>query len=220
MTAAATKKKSSLQLLALLVVPAAVVGGVIALRMSIMVVRIPQNGMFPTYAAGPKVIVSRRGGIAGRGEVALFAWPERPEADFIQRVIARDGDVLELADGHPTINGWAVPSCDVGPSSYEEKGERVSGTLAVEFLEGHAYLVFYSKKQEPKRIVAKRGEMLFLGDNRNNSYDSRDFGSVATTRGRPWSEEKPTAPPNLQGALKDCLDKQPSREKTVPPPAP
>src|SRR5205085_4001527 len=131
-------------------------------RLSVLVVRIPQAGMFPTYPAGTRVVLSR-GGEVGRGEVALFAWPERPDTDFIQRAIARDGDVPELAaDGRPTINGWAVPWCYVGAGAYDEAGVHVTGTIAVEFLEGNAYLVFYSKPQAPKRLVAKPGERLFL----------------------------------------------------------
>lgn len=215
---AAAKKKTPVWVLVLVALPILAVVGLVALRLSVLIVRIPQAGMFPTYAAGSRVILSRAGEV-GRGEVALFEWPERPDTDFIQRAMARDGDVLELGeDGRPVINGWAVPSCDVGPGSYDYDGAHVTGTIAVEFLEGHAYLVFHSKPQAPKRLVAKPGEWLFLGDNRNHSYDSRDFGGVRSIRGRPRSEEELHVPSLLQGPLKDCLDKQPPRDKTVPPP--
>lgn len=121
-------------------------------------------------------------------------------------------------DGRPTINGWAVPSCDVGPGSYDHEGARVTGTIAVELLEGHAYLVFARSRRRRSASSPSQGNGSSSATTGNNSDDARDFGGVRTIRGRPRREEELHVPPALLGALKSCLDKQPPRDKTVPPP--
>jgi signal peptidase I len=115
-----------------------------------------------------------------RGDVMVFAYPEHPEQDFIKRVIAVEGDKLEVKNGHPIINGWEVPSCRVGAWSYSEYDSpgRHEGDLYVEFLGDQSYLTFYDHAsgifpefQGP--YYAKKGEVWVMGDNRNNSHDSR-----------------------------------------------
>jgi len=217
-------------IVAIVLAPLLFIASAVGLRVWVFgLVRIPQFGMFPTYPAGTRVVISKSKVRPGRGEVTFFPWPERTNTDFIQRVIARDGDVLEVRDGHPWINGWAVPSCDVGDEAYDEDGTREEGTLAVEFLEGHAYLVFFAQHTDgPRgtvRLVAKPGELLVLGDNRNHSYDSRSWfngagGGVSTVSGRPWSDPPLHVAPRLQAALDACLARRPPRDQTAPPPPP
>ena len=114
-----------------------------------------------------------------RGDVIVFAYPEHPDQDFIKRVIAIPGDRLEARGGHPIINGWEVPSCYAGPYSYIESQDstRHEGELFVEFLEDEAFLTLYDR-QSPQTdyqgpFYAKPGEVWVMGDNRNNSHDSR-----------------------------------------------
>lgn len=128
-----------------------------------------------------------------RGDVMVFEYPDpNPAAesqDFIKRVIAVEGDVLEVQDGHPIINGWTVPSCSVGDYTFDEgpegslKTDNVKhGELFMEYLGEYAYLTLYEfregeerrpkgKREGPYRV--KPGETWVLGDNRNNSSDSR-----------------------------------------------
>jgi signal peptidase I len=132
-----------------------------------------------------------------RGDVMVFAFPEHPEQDFIKRVIAIPGDKLEVKSGHPWINGWEVPHCYVGTYKYQdfdsplirhEQGEadrilessftRHEGDLYVEFLEDESYLTLFDhasggfpEYQGP--YLVKEGEVFVMGDNRNNSHDSR-----------------------------------------------
>jgi signal peptidase I len=127
-----------------------------------------------------------------RGDVMVFEFPDpnpnAEEQDFIKRVIAVEGDTLEVVDGHPIINGWKVPSCQVGDYSFDEgpegfKGDELKkGELFMEYLGEYAYLTLYEFRDGEERrprnkhegpYVAKSGETWVLGDNRNNSSDSR-----------------------------------------------
>jgi len=116
------------------------------------------------------------------GDVMVFEFPDpnpaNPRQDFIKRVIALPGDVLSVEAGHPIINGWRVPSCFVGAYEFRE-GEDSStkrGDLFVEFLGEYSYLTLFEDdrfdgRQGPYQV--QPGEVWVLGDNRNNSSDSR-----------------------------------------------
>jgi signal peptidase I len=158
--------------------------------------KIPSGSMIPTLQVGDHIFVNKFSyGPAipythtrvwtrmppDRGDVMVFAFPEHPEQDFIKRVIAIPGDKLEARSGHPVINGWEVPNCFVGVYSYAEADSPMphhEGDLYVEFLEDEAYLTLYDhaaggfpEYQGP--FFVKPGEVYVMGDNRNNSHDSR-----------------------------------------------
>jgi signal peptidase I len=156
--------------------------------------KIPSGSMIPTLQVGDHIFVNKfTYGPAipwtharlwsrmppKRGDVIVFAYPEHPEQDFIKRTIAQPGDKLEARGGHPIINGWEVPSCYAGVYSYIDAVDtsRHEGELFVEFLEDEAYLTLFdrgslqSDYQGP--FYVKPGEVYVMGDNRNNSHDSR-----------------------------------------------
>ncbi len=132
----------------------------------------------------------------GRGDVMVFKFPEKPEQDFIKRAIAIPGDTLEAIDGRPVINGWVVPHCYVGP--YKVEGH--TADLYVEYLEEKSYFTLFENKPDDRACSAaddcgagsmcKAGvcgsviqgpfyvrdkEAWVMGDNRNNSHDSRSW---------------------------------------------
>ncbi|MFO0659510.1 MAG: signal peptidase I [Polyangiaceae bacterium] len=173
----------------------------IALFLRVFVVeafKIPSGSMIPTLQIGDHIFVNKmvygpvipwtRSRLFGRlppkrGDVIVFEFPENRDQDFIKRVIATPGDKLEARDGHPSINGWRVPSCRAGTYTYQE-GPTSSvhkAELDVEFLEDKAYLTLYersfpssfSEVQGPYN--AKEGEVWVMGDNRHNSHDSRGW---------------------------------------------
>ncbi len=124
-----------------------------------------------------------------RSDVMVFEYPDpnlrNPRQDFIKRVIALPGDTLEVEDGHPIINGWRVPNCRVGKYSFDEGDSyQKQGDLFVEFLGERSYLTLFegnfgedSGPRRPRRVEGpyhvEAGEVWVLGDNRNNSADSR-----------------------------------------------
>ncbi|WP_437974602.1 signal peptidase I [Sorangium sp. So ce295] len=130
-----------------------------------------------------------------RGDVMVFKFPENKEQDFIKRTIAIPGDTLEAINGRPVINGWLVPHCHVGPYHYEGR----QAELFVEYLGDKSYFSLYEKNPDGMMCVESddctpgstcRGgicgdlqgpfkvatdEAWVMGDNRNNSHDSRSW---------------------------------------------
>jgi signal peptidase I len=158
--------------------------------------KIPSGSMIPTLRVGDHIFIDklRYGPLLPfgkgrafahvpphRGDVVVFGFPERPEEDFIKRVVGHPGDSIEVFDGHPHINGWEVPHCHAGTFTYAENEEvwgHHEGELFVEFLGDNAYLTLLDRAalgsadhQGPFRV--KDGEFFVMGDNRNNSHDSR-----------------------------------------------
>lgn len=158
--------------------------------------KIPSGSMIPTLRVGDHIFIDklRYGPLLpfgkgrafphvppGRGDVVVFGFPERPEEDFIKRVIGHPGDSIEVFDGHPHINGWELPHCRAGSFTYSENDEvwgHHEGELFVEFLGENSYLTLIDRAalgsadhQGPFRV--KPGEFFVMGDNRNNSHDSR-----------------------------------------------
>jgi signal peptidase I len=233
--------------------------------------KIPSGSMIPTLMVGDHIFVNKF--VYGpalpwsdarfwtsmppkRGDVIVFAYPEQPSQDFIKRTIALPGDRLEARAGHPWINNWEVPHCTVGTFSYDDAEVPLShheGELDVEYLGEEAYLTFFDKTsagymeyQGP--FIVKPNEVMVMGDNRNNSHDSRMWwggqgGGVPypNIRGRAlfvwlsvsdlgfdWSRlgapvmGRPRLPPNmrpvLQAGLDKCLKDRPPLSKTQPPP--
>ncbi|MDC0681544.1 signal peptidase I [Sorangium atrum] len=130
-----------------------------------------------------------------RGDVMVFKFPENKEQDFIKRTIAIPGDTLEAINGRPIINGWLVPHCHVGPYHYEGR----QAELFVEYLGDKSYFTLYEKNPDGMMCVesndctlgstcrggvcgdlqgpfkAAADEAWVMGDNRNNSHDSRSW---------------------------------------------
>jgi signal peptidase I len=166
--------------------------------------KIPSGSMIPTLLVGDHIFVNKLayGPLVPfskkrvwnsmpprRGDVIVFAFPENPEEDFIKRVIALPGDKLEVKDARVWINDKPVPRCFVGRTSYADVPETgpmmpgpniaQEGDLYVEYLDNQAYLTFYTTGSITRTNAGpwfpKPGEVYVLGDNRNNSRDSREW---------------------------------------------
>jgi signal peptidase I len=112
----------------------------------------------------------------GRGEIVVFRYPKDPSETFLKRVTAVGGDRLEIRSGILYVNSTPV-----------------SEPYAVH----HAPL--HSPQESWGPTVVPEGKLFVMGDNRDNSSDSRDWGFVPVHNviGEPlfvyWSYDAPTA---------------------------
>lgn len=114
-----------------------------------------------------------------RGDIIVFRNPENPKIDFIKRVIGLPGDTIRVTNGVLFINGTAVKLEKI-EDAQEPKAD---GTLTfvsryIETLpEGKKHLILDAVPEGPADNTGDyhvpAGHYFFMGDNRDNSTDSR-----------------------------------------------
>jgi signal peptidase I len=130
--------------------------------------QVQQVSMVPTIQPGEHLLVDKltpRFDDYSRGDVVVFRAPgtAEDETPFIKRIIGVGGDRVEIADGGVLVNGVALDEDYVARGTTEpDCGESVWNV--------------------------PQGEIFLMGDHRNQSQDSRCFGTVAVDRvvGRAW----------------------------------
>lgn len=128
------------------------------------------TSMYPTLLHNERLIVDKFSYFISqpqRGEIIVFRYPKDQSRDFIKRVIAVGGDTVEIRKGTVYVNGTALEENYIYKN--DPKGKNLSD---------------YPKELVPNNTV------FVLGDNRNNSEDSRfaDVGFVphSLVKGRAW----------------------------------
>jgi signal peptidase I len=156
--------------------------------------KIPSSSMVPTLDVGDYIFVLRypyglripftniqlMPSEPKRGDVVVFDYPEDRSKDFIKRLIGLPGDVIDYKNNELYINGKKMPLTAEGSRAYfmGDGNVDVSG-LFQEDLMGVKHDVLrkdFSIKDGEWKVPA--GEYFMLGDNRNNSRDSRFWGFV------------------------------------------
>lgn len=115
-----------------------------------------------------------------RGDVVVFTPPVSQTDEYIKRIIGLPGETVSVKGGHVYINDKQLEESYLAPSVY---------TFGESFLaDGDEYTV-------------PQGEYFVLGDNREHSSDSRDFGPITKKEisGRAWVIYWP---PSLAGNVK------------------
>lgn len=159
--------------------------------------RIPSGSMMPTLLIGDFILVNKFAyglrlpvlhtkfldvGEPQRGDVAVFRYPENPSIDYIKRVVAVPGDRIAYKDKILYINGQPMPRERLGTYIGSGAGAASSGAeMWRENLTGveHQILVRPRVTGPEPDVVVPEGHYFMMGDNRDNSRDSRYFGFVS-----------------------------------------
>ncbi|HTO69554.1 MAG TPA: signal peptidase I [Myxococcota bacterium] len=183
---------------------------VIALAIRSFVVepfKIPSGSMIPTLLVGDYVLVNKFAygvrlpftgtllvpvGKPKRGDVMVFRYPDDPSQDFIKRLIGMPGDKIEIKDRRLYINDKLVERDSQGEYLYPS-GDLSEPRSAERFLEHNPEGVEYTVLQfEPENLqghgaeptgpwIVPEGQYFMMGDNRDNSADSRRWRHTFVT---------------------------------------
>lgn len=157
--------------------------------------RIPSGSMMPTLLVGDFILVNKfaygfrlpvihkkvlGSSTPERGDVVVFRWPMDPSLDYIKRVVALPGDRVRYVNKQLFINDKEIQTTEVG--SYQGMG-KYALPYEYEFtedLEGveHNILVNRGRQNRDYMDVVPEGHYFVMGDNRDNSNDSRFWGFV------------------------------------------
>jgi len=158
--------------------------------------KIPSGSMMPTLLVGDFILVNKftyglRVPVLNhtflemkhpqRGEVMVFHFPKDPSLDYIKRVVGLPGDKIEYRDKHLSINGQPLETKLDGDYSYVAPGlNQVSVKRYKEQLgeHNHDILIDEGNPVVDGEVTVPQGHYFVMGDNRDNSNDSRFWGFV------------------------------------------
>jgi len=158
--------------------------------------RIPSGSMMPTLLTGDFILVNKYAygirlpvlntkiletGAPQRGDVVVFRYPKDPSVDYIKRVVGIPGDRISYYNKVLHINGH--PAEQLKGSVYVGKGSGVSMSGASDRIEQlgdiqHHILVMPRTPGLEGEYIVPEGTYFVMGDNRDNSNDSRYWGPV------------------------------------------
>lgn len=143
--------------------------------------KIPSGSMLPTLQIGDHILVNKfiygvklpffnatviPVGKPVRDDIIVFRYPEEPDKDFIKRVVAVPGDVIEIRNKKVFVNH-----------------EPVLQPFAV-YTDPHIVPAHVNQRDNMGPITVPPDAYFVMGDNRDNSYDSRFWGFVETSEVR------------------------------------
>jgi len=160
--------------------------------------KIPSGSMIPTLLIGDFIVVNKFAyglrlpvvnrkilsvGEPERGDVVVFRYPVDPRINFIKRTVGLPGDTITYRDKQLFINGEPVSTVSRGRyASSEIKCDtpRADALRLEETLGGvtHDILLHENSGSRNQQWVVPEGHYFVMGDNRDRSNDSREWGFV------------------------------------------
>jgi signal peptidase I len=162
--------------------------------------KIPSGSMIPTLTIGDHLLVNKF--VYGpripftdtriftwkepkRGDIIVFKYPENETKNFIKRVIGLPGDKISIKDGKLFINDQSIQVSDLGIYGGEGQGTNSpyypKPRLLEEQLGTVKHQILYLHDQSGYNfgpILVPKDSIFVMGDNRDNSQDSRVWGFV------------------------------------------
>ncbi len=161
--------------------------------------KIPTGSMIPTLLIGDYIMVNKFiyspaatslessllpvRNIA-RGDIIVFKYPEEPEVDYIKRVIGLPGEFIEIKNKTVYINGVALTEAykihetDLNPDSWAKIKEGEAPLSAAEPAPRRWSGRRLDHDFDFEQVLVPEGHYFCMGDNRDNSKDSRSWGFV------------------------------------------
>lgn len=161
--------------------------------------RIPSSSMMPTLLIGDHVLVTRYSyglwlpfvhkeivdlGDPQRGDIIVFRYPMDERVNYIKRVVGIPGDRLSVRNNQVVLNGEPQPREYTGQYEWlDDLCTPNSGRHYVQDIGGLQHDVITreglgGKFANTSEIVVPEGHVFVMGDNRDNSEDSRSWGFV------------------------------------------
>jgi signal peptidase I len=165
--------------------------------------QIPSGSMIPTLEVGDHIFVSKFAYAVGipftntkiaelskpkRGDIVVFKYPPDQKVDYIKRVVALPGESIELRrnelfiDGRPIPREFASEPCVVDDASeVDGEFERHPCEVWLEHMGGKTHVTHQDPRLGPSNfgpVTVPPGHYFAMGDNRDNSRDSRVWGFV------------------------------------------
>jgi signal peptidase I len=145
---------------------------------------IPSGSMCPSLYDGDHFI-AQKNVLPTRGEITLYRNPKDLRTIFAKRVVGIPGDKIRIENGHLFVNGndifqGEVQATDLSAGCRHEYEPKNAHMLQAQ-LDGKSFLVNidgHSKSADLAEITVGEKNYFVIGDNWNNSYDSRFAGQI------------------------------------------